>query len=90
MCSLISFSNSLQTTDVKLTGLLFSELLLDPFLNNGMIFASLHSNGTTHSSIDKLNTVASGMLICLQFPVVIWEESHPLQVTYYDHFWCYS
>ena len=29
-----------------------------------MMFASFHSNGTTPSSIDKLNTVASGMLIC--------------------------
>ena len=40
-----------------------SDLLLDPFLNNGMMFASFHSNGTTTSSIDKLNTVASGMLV---------------------------
>ena len=33
------------------------------FLNNGMMFASFHSNGTIPSSNDKLNTVASGMLI---------------------------
>ena len=32
------------------------------FLNNGMMFASFHSNGTTPSSSDKLKTVASGML----------------------------
>ena len=34
------------------------------FLNNGIMFASFHSNGTIPSSNDKLNTVASGMLIC--------------------------
>ena len=28
------------------------------------MFASFHSNGTIPSSNDKLNTVASGMLIC--------------------------
>ena len=28
------------------------------------MFASFHSNGTILSSNDKLNTVASGMLIC--------------------------
>ena len=28
------------------------------------MFASFHSNGTIPSSHDKLNTVASGMLIC--------------------------
>ena len=34
------------------------------FLNNGIMFASFYSNGTIPSSNDKLNTVASGMLIC--------------------------
>ena len=29
-----------------------------------MMFASFHFNGTTPSSNDKLNTVASGILIC--------------------------
>ena len=29
-----------------------------------MMFASFHSNGTIPSSYDKLNTVASGVLIC--------------------------
>ena len=29
-----------------------------------MMFASFHSNGTIPSSNDKVNTVASGMLIC--------------------------
>ena len=29
-----------------------------------MMFASFHSNGTTPSYIDKLNNVASGILIC--------------------------
>ena len=29
-----------------------------------MMFASFHSNGTTHTFNDKLNTVASGILIC--------------------------
>ena len=33
------------------------------FLNNGMVFSCFHSNGTTPFSNDKLNTVASGMLI---------------------------
>ena len=31
-----------------------------------MMFVSLYSNGTTSSPCDKLNTVASDMLICLQ------------------------
>ena len=34
------------------------------FANNGMMFASFHSNGTTPSYNDKLNTVASGMTMC--------------------------
>ena len=42
----------------------FSYLFLEPFLNNGMMFASFHSNGTTPSVNDKLNTLASGILIC--------------------------
>ena len=29
-----------------------------------MMFASFHSNGTTPSFNDKLNTLASGILIC--------------------------
>ena len=33
------------------------------FLNNHMMFASFHSNGTTPSFNDKLNTLASGILI---------------------------
>ena len=39
------------------------------------MLASFHSNGTIPSSNDKLNTAASGMLICSQLPIVIWEES---------------
>ena len=34
------------------------------FLINGIMFASFHSNGTITYSNDKLNNVASGMLIC--------------------------
>ena len=39
-------------------------LFLDPFLNNGVMFPSFHSEGTIPSSSDKLNTFASGVLIC--------------------------
>ena len=41
-----------------------SDLFLKPFLNNGMIFVSFHSKGITPSFNDKLNTLASGILIC--------------------------
>ena len=60
----INLSNNLQITDVKLSGLYFSYLFLEPFLNNGMMFASFHSKGTTPSFNDKLNTLAGGILIC--------------------------
>ena len=44
MWSLINVSRNLHTTYVKLTGLYFSGLLLDPFLiNSGVMFASFHS-----------------------------------------------
>ena len=33
-------------------------------LNNGMMLASFHSKGTTPCFNDKLNTLASGILIC--------------------------
>ena len=56
MCSLINVSNNLHTTDVKLIGLSFSDLFLDTFLNNGVMFASFHSEGTISSSSDKLYT----------------------------------
>ena len=59
MWFLINISNNLQITDVKLTGLYFSDLFLEPFLNNGVMFASFHSKGTTHYYNDKLNTLAS-------------------------------
>ena len=39
MWSLINVSSNLRTTDVKLTGLYFSGLFLDPFLN---MFGSFH------------------------------------------------
>ena len=38
ICYLINLSNNLQITDVKLTGLYFSDLFLDSLLNNGMMF----------------------------------------------------
>ena len=44
--------------------MLFSYLFLEPFLNNGMMFVSFHSKGTTPSFNDKLDTLASGVLIC--------------------------
>ena len=59
MLSLINLSNNLQATDVKLTGLSFSDLFLDPFLNNGVIFVSFHSEGTI-----LMKTFASCILIC--------------------------
>ena len=62
--SLINRSNNLQITDVNLTSLYFSYLFFEPFLNNGMMFASFHSKGTTPSLNDQLNTLASGILIC--------------------------
>ena len=46
MWSLINVCNDLHNTDVKLTGLYFSVLILDPFLNNGVTFAYFHSEGT--------------------------------------------
>ena len=36
-----------------------SDLFLEPFLNNGMVFASFCSKGTTPSFNDKLNTCKS-------------------------------
>ena len=50
-------------TDVMLTGRQFSKLLLEPFLNNDMMFASFHSKGTAPSFNDQLNTLASGIFI---------------------------
>ena len=58
MVSLINVSNNLHKTDVKLTSLYFSVLLLDPFLNNGVISASFHSDGTIPSLSDKLKNIA--------------------------------
>ena len=59
MWFLINSSNNLQITGVKLTGLYLSDLFLKPFLNNGMMFASFHSKGTTPYFNDNLNTLAS-------------------------------
>ena len=64
MWSLINVSSNLHTTDVKLAGLSFSGFFLDTFLNSGVMFASIHSEGTISSSSDKLNNFASGVLIC--------------------------
>ena len=44
------------------------------------MFASFHSNGSIPSSNDKLNTVASGMLICSIISNSNLQESHSLQV----------
>ena len=51
MWFLINVSSNLHTTNVK------------P-LKSGVIFATFHSEGTISSSSDKLNTFASGVLIC--------------------------
>ena len=61
---LINVSSNLHTNYVKITGLQFSGLFLDPFLNSGVMFASFHFEGTIPSSSDKFNTFASGVLIC--------------------------
>ena len=63
--STINVSSNLHTTYVKLTGLSFTGLFLDPFLNSGVMFASFYSEGTILSSSDKVNTLASDVLICL-------------------------
>ena len=42
-------SNNLQITDVKFTGLSFTDLFLDPFLNKGTMCASFNSMGTMPS-----------------------------------------
>ena len=44
MWSLINVSSNLHTTDVKLTGLFFSGLFLDPFLNSGVYLKLQHRN----------------------------------------------
>ena len=60
------------------------------------MFASFHSNGTIPSSSDKLNTVASGMLICSTIsnsnlggipftPGDVLYASYPFFLSY--HFW---
>ena len=77
MWSLINVSNNLHNTDVKLTGLTFSVLVVDPFLNNGVTFASFHSAGTIPSLSDRLTKLASGLLIsflkkCWWYSVNSW------------------
>ena len=47
MWSISNLSNNLPTTDVKLT---VNDILLDRFLNNVVMFATIHSVGTVHSS----------------------------------------
>ena len=83
MWSLINVSSNLHTTDVKLTGLKFSGLFLDPFLNSGVKFASFHSEGTIPYSSDKLNTFASGVLICSTISSAVLVVPHQLQLIYY-------
>ena len=41
MWSLINVSSNLHTNDIKLTGLFFSGLFFDPFLNSGVMFVSI-------------------------------------------------
>ena len=54
---------SLQIAEVKVTGLLFSDLHLLPFLKIGILFAFFHSIGTIPFCIYKLNAIDSGTLI---------------------------
>ena len=54
MWYVINVSSNLHATDIKLTGLYFSGLFLDPFLNSSVMFASFHSEGTIPFSSDKL------------------------------------
>ena len=61
MWSLINVSSNLHTTYVKLTGLCFSGMFLDPFLNSGVMFASFHAEGTIPSS-DKLHFFSKVLL----------------------------
>ena len=72
MWYLINVSSNLHTTDVKLSGLYFSGLFLDLFLNSGLMFASFHSEGIISSSSGKLNTFESGVLICSTFSGLIY------------------
>ena len=48
-------------------------LIFRTFLNNGMLFASFHSKGTTASFSDKLNALASGVLICYTVSISSFE-----------------
>ena len=56
MWHLINVSNNLHMIGVKFTGLYLTGLFLDPFLNNGVMFACFHSEGTIPFPCDKLNT----------------------------------
>ena len=59
ICSTVSFSIS--------GGIPYTHGALQfigPFLNKGMLFASVHYKGTIPSFSDILNTCASGVLIC--------------------------
>ena len=46
--ALINLHNNKKITDVKHTGLLLSDLFLEPFINNGMMFVSFHLHGITN------------------------------------------
>ena len=52
-----------------------------------MVFASFHSNGTIPSSNDKLNTVASGMLIGITMYVCVFIKLNTHLPTNADFGW---
>ena len=51
-------SSNLQATQVKETGRLLQASDLSPFLNKGLMFASVHSLGISPESIDCWNRCA--------------------------------
>ena len=57
------FCNYFHNTAVKLTSLLLSILLLDPFLNNGVIFASFNSDATIPSLSDIVKNIKESSYI---------------------------
>ena len=83
MWSLIDVSCNLHTTIVKLTGLQWSNVFIDPFLNSGVLFAYFHSERTIPSSSDQLNPFANDILFFFTIPLSSFGRNHQLQVIYY-------
>ena len=77
--------------------MLFSDLFLEPFLNYYTMFASIHSKGITRSFDDKLNTLASGILICSTVSISSFGgipstpgDSLSLPLFFSYHLWSYN